>query len=75
MSTTGGKIGAAVGAVAVLGGIAMYFSKSKKPAVNADGDTFKKTSPSKNKNLQNKPVSAANKRNQAQRHQQNLQSA
>jgi len=71
----GGKIGVAVGAVAIIGGIAALFSKSKKPATNADGDTFKRTSPSKNKNVQNKPISAANKRNQAQRHQQNLQSA
>lgn len=69
-----GKVAAIAGGAAVLGGLVAYFAKSQKPAnanVNADGDAFQRTSPSKNNNkAQNRKVSAANKRNQAERQQQ-----
>lgn len=65
-STTGGKIGAAVGAVAILGGLGVYLSKPKKATVNSDGDAFQRTSTSRNNQAQNKrPAKASNKRNQA----------
>lgn len=60
-----GKIGAAVGAVALLAGLGIYLSKSKKTPTNADGDAFQRTSPSR-KNTHNKLGSASNKRQKAQ---------
>lgn len=76
LSTTGGKIGAGVAAVAVLGGLGVYFSKSKKPAnINADGDAFQRNSLNKNNKAKSKHTGASNKRLQAQRQEQNLQRA